>query len=173
MPEGGLQQLFIVVLFVAFGLIDLIGRWAKGRRQGNGGGASPTPSPWPRMEWPDDDDDDAEFTPAEQGRTWRPIDAPPPVEVPVPTKTRASSQQPVSAKSAPARSSAPLRAASLRAAPKPLAPAAPAPTVRRRTPVIDVREARRAIIAATVLGPCLALQREPATNATTRAPALD
>lgn len=168
MPEGGLQQLFIVVLFVVVGLIDLFGRWAKGR-QGNdsGGSAPPAPTRWPRVEWPDEDDGvDERYG---QGRTWRPIDAPPPVEVPAPAKPRTSSQtsprempqrepvprnakQRLATPTTPTTPSAPRRASTL------LAAAPVAPPVQRHTTLLDVREARRAVIAATVLGPCLAMR---------------
>ena len=166
MRDGGLQQLILVVVFLVFAVVDLLARWAR-RRQG----PSDERDDRERIVFPPDEEDEPFGFPRDardQGRA---------AEVQR-SRDQAAARQESRGRGAAAREEARLareraamvRDAILRAAPvrgkePKRAPAAsrvaagPAPA-RGRAGRFSAADARRAVIAMTVLGPCRGLEGE-------------
>lgn len=181
MRDGSLQQLIIVGVFIVFALLDVIGRFAKKSRDGT---AEPDTRDYTR----DDDDfeifDLPPARPAErQPDARRPepfaeprVPQPMPTPRPVPTQRPSSVPQSVP-RSAPTRPPV-ARAPAPRAAPVRVAPVrTPSPRLAAigmsaidridssrvgheaaSQPLLNVHDARRAILAMTILGPCRAME---------------
>ncbi len=187
MGDGGLQQLIIVGFFLLFGLLDLVGRALKRRNQGttvepdrndyaNGQdefdvfaepqARRPERVP-PRAPEPGYD------VRREEPMVVRPAPAPPREQAPVSApRTTQSGPREAPVRMAPERGSAP-RVAALRVAPVRVQSARKASagmtaldrldtgrTGRGRSgaPLLNVHDARRAILAMTILGPCRAFE---------------
>jgi hypothetical protein len=170
---GGFQQIIVIGLVLLFGLADLMTRWAKGRMRSQEPG-EPTRRP-------------AQDDPWQVDVPWRNEDAsndvvvvsrPVRVEVParMPTRTRESAERARAPRERTVRDrTSSVRQAVLRSAPvRPVAPrlaaggisardrmAAGTSGPRARGLTFSADDARRGVIAMTVLGPCRALE-EPA-----------
>lgn len=131
MRNGGLQQFIVIALFVVVTLVDLLGRWMRSRGQRGGPGErGPMPTD---IDWP------AEDAPA-----------------PVPTPRRG--RPPAKPRAAPVRATA-SRTASTGLSMLDRRPADGRRSVRATAvPALDAADARRAIVAMTILGPCRALE---------------
>lgn len=168
MGDGGFQQIIIIGLFLLFGLADLIARWARGRTRSQQPGEPVRrpveEDPWQvDMPWRDEDDDVV----VEQ----RPVRVEAPV--PVPARDRVSAERGRAPRERTVRDRASsVRQAVVRSAPvRPVASrlatggisaqdriAAGLSGARQRGVTFTAADARRGVIAMTVLGPCRALE---------------
>jgi hypothetical protein len=167
---GGFQQIIIIGLFLLFGLADLIARWARGRTRSSPSGepvrrpVDAEERPWQvDMPWQDDDHDVVVME--------RPVR----VDAPAPERERVERAPPRRDRTARDRSArdrtSSVRQAVVRTAPvRPVASrvatggisardrmAAGLSVTRRRGLTFTADDARRGVIAMTVLGPCRAL----------------
>jgi hypothetical protein len=176
---GGFQQIIIIGLFLLFGLADLIARWARGRTPSSPPGepvrrpVDVEERPWQvDMPWQDDDDVVVMERPVR-------VDAPAPererVERAPPRRDRTARDRTARDRTARDRTArdrtSSVRQAVVRTAPvRPVASrvatggisardrmAAGLSGTRRRGLTFTAEDARRGVIAMTVLGPCRAL----------------
>lgn len=136
MGEFDTRQVISLLLFVGVGLVDLLGRWHRARQRPQAGGGAPVPPSAPAE-------------PPPQGARPRGTPIPP----------RSADAAPRRADRPPLRRRLAVEEVGGReaAARRREARSSAAPAGRRRPPVLDAAQARRAIVTATLLGPCRAL----------------
>jgi hypothetical protein len=165
---GGFQQIIIIGLFLLFGLADLIARWARGRvrsQQPRDPLRRPADDDAFQVDMPWRNEDPSDVIVVER----RPERAAAPV--PVPTSDRSARDRSARDRSARDRTSSVRQSVSRSAPVRPPASrlasggisardriAAGVSGARARRLTFNADDARRGIIAMTVLGPCRALE---------------